>query len=318
MRVFIMDPIAPSAVQLLSRHHTVVDYPASRTEDWHSNADAVVVRTFEVRASDLANAKRLKIVAKHGTGVDNIDIEAAAAANVIVTNTPGANANAVAEYALAITLAVARKVNLADRSLRSGAKVNLQGGMELAGKTIGVLGFGDIGRRTARLYKAAFGAGILVYDPYAPDTALAELGATRVASLAELLPLCDVVSLHLPLLDSTRSLIGKAEFELMRNSALFINVARGGIVDESALYHALETGEIAGAASDVFEKEPVPTSHPLLKLSNFVASPHIAASSNESLERMGAAAAKAVIDALAGKSPAHPVMPQAEVLHAAS
>lgn len=318
MNVFIMDPIAPSAVQLLSRHHTVVDYPASRTEDWHANADAVVVRTFEVRASDLPKAKRLKIVAKHGTGVDNIDIEAAAEANVLVTNTPGANANAVAEYALAITLAVARKVSLADQSLRSGKKAQLQGGMELAGKTIGVLGFGDIGRRTARLYKAAFDAKILAYDPYASDAALAELGAVRVPSITELLPLCDVVSLHLPLLDSTRNLIGKAEFELMRDSALFINVARGGIVDEDALYHALESGEIAGAASDVFETEPVPTSHPLLQLSNFIASPHIAASSNESLERMGAAAANAVIDALAGKSPAHQVLPQAESLHATS
>ncbi|WP_051888718.1 hydroxyacid dehydrogenase [Caballeronia sordidicola] len=318
MKVFVMDPIDGSAVQSLSRFHTVVDYPASRNEDWHAHADAVVVRTFEVRATDFAKAQKLKIVAKHGTGVDNIDLEAASGANVLVTNTPGANANAVAEYALAMTLAVARKVSLADRTLRNQQKGTLQNGMELHGKTIGFLGLGDIGSRTARLFKAAFDATILAYDPYAPDSVFEALGAVRISSIHELLPRCDVVSLHLPLLASTRNLVGEVEFALMRDSALFINVARGGIADEGALYSALESGRIAGAASDVFEKEPVQASHPLLQLNNFVASPHIAASSNESLQRMGAAAAAAVIDALAGRNPAHQILPKPELLHTPS
>jgi D-3-phosphoglycerate dehydrogenase len=124
------------------------------------------------------------------------------------------------------------------------------------------------------------------------------------------------VSLHLPLLDATRNLIGTREFSLMRDSALFINVARGGIVDEGALYQALINGEIAGAASDVFETEPVPATHPLLSLENFVASPHIAASSKESLQRMGFAAANAVIEALAGRTPAHQILPNPVVITA--
>ncbi|PTQ93366.1 D-3-phosphoglycerate dehydrogenase [Paraburkholderia sp. GV068] len=316
MKVFVMDPIDPSAVELLSRAHTVVNYPESRSADWHTNADAVVVRTFEVRATDFPKASNLKIVAKHGTGVDNVDIEAASEAGVLVTNTPGANANAVAEYALAIALALARKVSVADRTLRLPAQTQLQGGVELTGKTVGLLGFGDIGRRTARLFKAAFGSELVVYDPYAPQAAFAELGAIRVNSIHELLPLCDLVSLHLPLLAATKNLIGEAEFKLMRDSALFVNVARGGIVDEGALYQALVDGQIAGAASDVFETEPVPASHPLLTLENFVASPHIAASSKESLVRMGHAAAHAVIEALAGRTPPHQVLPKPNVINA--
>ena len=315
MKVFIMDPIDPSAVELLSAVHVVVDYPASRNEDWHANADAVVVRTFEVRQADFQKAVRLKIVAKHGTGVDNVDIEAASDANVLVTNTPGANANAVAEYALAITLALARKISVADRALRQHKAVQLQNGVELRGKTVGILGFGDIGRRTARLFGAAFGARLLAYDPYVSDSIFQEYGAVRVSSIDELLPACDVVSVHLPLLAETRGLIGAPEFALMRNTALFVNVARGGIVDESALYQALAEGYIAGAASDVFETEPVPHTHPLLTLDNFVASPHIAASSRESLVRMGAAAAHAVIEALAGRSPAHQVRPKSTILN---
>ncbi|WP_181155029.1 hydroxyacid dehydrogenase [Burkholderia multivorans] len=308
MKVFVMDPIDPSAVELLSTAHTVVDYPKSRSVDWHANADAVVVRTFEVRATDFLKARHLKIVAKHGTGVDNIDIAAANEAGVLVTNTPGANANAVAEYALALTLALARRVSVADRALRLRKQTQLGGGVELGGKTVGLLGFGDIGRRTARLFKAAFGSELVVYDPYAPDSAFEVLGAVRANSIPELLPVCDVVSLHLPLLAATKNLIGTPEFKLMRDSALFINVARGGIVDEDALYRALADGEIAGAASDVFETEPIPPSHPLLTLDNFVASPHIAASSQESLLRMGHAAAHAVLEALAGRTPPHQIL----------
>ncbi|WP_180970732.1 NAD(P)-dependent oxidoreductase [Burkholderia sp. WAC0059] len=315
MNVFIMDPIDASAVKLLSEVHTVVDYPASRQQDWHTNADAVVVRTFEVRAADVQKARKLKLVAKHGTGVDNIDVGAAADAGVIVTNTPGANAAAVAEYALAITLALARKVTIADKAVRQPILPRLSAGMELGGKTVGVLGFGDIGRRTARLFKAAFNTDLLVYDPFVPDAALEEPGAARAGSVHELLARCDVVTLHLPLSAETRNLIGAAEFALMRDTALLINVARGGIVNEADLYRALVDGRIAGAASDVFEIEPVQATHPLFELQNFVASPHIAASSKESLVRMGAAAAEAVLDVLAGRAPAHRVLPQPEFLN---
>lgn len=313
MKVFIMDPIDAGAVELLSRTHVVVDYPASRENDWRSHADAVVVRTFEIRAPDLAHVKKLRIVAKHGTGVDNLDVEALNEAGIIVTNTPGANAAAVAEYALAVTLALSRKVTIANRAARMTVPTRVAAGMELGGKTIGILGFGDIGRRTARLFRSAFDTKLLVYDPYAPKEALTDFDATQVACLHELLPLCDVVSLHLPLSPETRNLIGASELALMRGTALLINVARGGIVNETALYGALVGGQIAGAASDVFDSEPVDPSHPLLTLENFIASPHIAASSKESLVRMGTASAIAVLEALAGRTPPHLVLPKSNI-----
>jgi D-3-phosphoglycerate dehydrogenase len=310
MKVFVMDPIARSAVARLAEHHTVVDYPASRQADWHADADALIVRTYEVRRDDFARSQRLRIVAKHGTGVDNIDLDAAAKAGVWITNTPGANANAVAEYALAMTLAVVRRVSLADRSLREGRSVALQEGIELKQKTVGLVGLGDIGGRTARLFRAAFDARIIAYDPYVNNAKFDALQVERVSSLEALLPVCDVVSLHLPLSDATRNLFCAERLAMLRPSAFLINVARGGIVDESALYDALLNKRLAGAAFDVFESEPVSNAHPLLTLDNFIGSPHIAAGSIESLQRTGAAAVEAVIQALSDKTPAHVLVPR--------
>lgn len=305
MTIFIMDRIAPEAVAQLRQQHDVVDFPASRERDWRSEADALIVRTFQVRATDLEHVKRLKIIAKHGSGVDNIDISAANAKGILVTNTPGANASAVAEYVLALALTAARRVTLSDRNLRTSSGGQVQDGIELGGKTLGLIGLGDIGSKTSRLFKGAFGAQVLAYDPYATDEVFAAAGATRVADIDTILREADVLSLHVPLLDSTRHLIGADQFARMKSTAILVNAARGGIVDEIALYDALSKGTIAGAGSDVFEVEPPPADHPLLSLSNFVGSPHVAGSSRESLLRMGRGAADAVIDALAGRRPAH-------------
>jgi len=305
MTIFIMDRIAPEAVAQLRRQHDVVDFPASRERDWRNEADALIVRTFQVRAPDLEQAKRLKIVAKHGSGVDNIDISAANAKGIIVTNTPGANADAVAEYVLALALTAARRVALSDRNLRSSSNDQVQDGIELGGKTLGLIGLGDIGSKTCRLFKGAFGARVLAYDPYAPDQVFATAGAIRVADIETILREADVLSLHVPLVDSTRHLIGASQLASMKPTAILVNAARGGIVDEAALYDALTNGTIAGAGCDVFEVEPPSADHPLFSLPNFVGSPHIAGSSRESLLRMGSGAAEAVIDALAGRRPAH-------------
>jgi D-3-phosphoglycerate dehydrogenase / 2-oxoglutarate reductase len=305
MTVFIMDRIAPEAVDQLRQQHNVVDFPASRERDWRSEADALIVRTFQVREQDLAHVTRLKIIAKHGSGVDNIDISAANAKGILVTNTPGVNANAVAEYVLALALTVARGVVLSDRNLRSSSGSQLQDGIELGGKTLGLIGLGDIGSKTSRLFKGAFGAQVLAYDPYATDEVFAIAGATRVTEVDTILREADVLSLHIPLLDSTRHLIGTKQLARMKPTAILINAARGGIVDEAALYDALKSRIIAGAGSDVFEVEPPPADHPLFTLPNFVGSQHIAGSSRESLLRMGHGAAQAVIDALAGRPPTH-------------
>jgi len=305
MAIFIMDRIAPETVAQLRQQHEVVDFPESRDRDWRNEADAMIVRTFQVRAPDLAQVKRLKIVAKHGSGVDNIDIAAASARGILVTNTPGANADAVAEYVLALALSAARRIVLSDRNLRHSVMGAVQDGLELGGKTLGLIGLGDIGSRTSRLFKGAFGARVLAYDPFASDEVFAAAGATKVADIDTILRQADVVSLHVPLLESTRNLIGQQQLAAMKPTAILVNAARGGVVDETALYEALKNGVIAGAASDVFEIEPPPADHPLFSLPNFIGSPHVAGSSRDSLLRMGSGAAQACIEALAGRQPAH-------------
>lgn len=305
MAIFIMDRIAEEAVAFLRQHHEVVDFPLSRGRDWKSEASALIVRTYQVREADIGQAHRLKIVAKHGSGVDNIDIAAANRHGIIVTNTPGANADAVAEYVLALALCTARRVALSDRRLREGAQGQAQDGIELGGKTLGLIGLGDIGSKTSRLFRNAFSAQVIAYDPYAPESAFEQCGARKVDDIATVLRDADVISLHVPLLDSTRHLIGAEELDMMKPTAILVNAARGGIVDEAALYTALSSGRIAGAGSDVFETEPPPSTHPLLSLDNFVGSPHIAGSSREALQRMGFGAARAVLAALAGDTPAH-------------
>jgi D-3-phosphoglycerate dehydrogenase / 2-oxoglutarate reductase len=305
MAIFIMDRIAEEVVAFLRQHHEVVDFPASRERDWKAEATALIVRTFQVREADIGQAQRLKIVAKHGSGVDNIDIAAANSKGIVVTNTPGANADAVAEYVLAMALTAARRVSLSDRRTRNGIPDQAQDGIELGGKTLGLVGLGDIGSKTSLLFKNAFSARVVAYDPYAPASAFEQCSAQRAVDLATVLREADVISLHVPLLDSTRHLIGAEQLDMMKPTAILVNAARGGIVDESALHAALAAGRIAGAASDVFETEPPASNHPLFALDNFVGSPHIAGSSREALQRMGFGAARAVLAVLAGDTPDH-------------
>ena len=305
MAIFIMDRVAQEAVDLLRAHYEVVDFPMSRERDWRTEATAMIVRTFQMREADIATAQRLKIIAKHGSGVDNIDIPAATSKGITVTNTPGANADAVAEYVLTLALATARRVSLSDRRLRTGVPGQVQDGIELGGKTLGLIGLGDIGSRTASLFRKAFSAEVIAYDPYAPASSFEQCGARQVRDVSSVLTDADVISLHVPLIDSTRHLIGAAELAMMKPTAILINAARGGIVDELALHAALLDGRIAGAGSDVFESEPPPADHPLLGLDNFVGSPHVAGSSREALQRMGFGAARAVLAVLSGETPPH-------------
>ncbi|MFG1270712.1 NAD(P)-dependent oxidoreductase [Xanthobacter versatilis] len=237
------------------------------------------------------------------TGVDNIDVAEAKARGIIVTNTPGANAQAVAEYVVTVAFALARKVTLADRSVRSGTWGQPVGTFEIGGKTIGIVGFGDIGARVAHMFSAGLDARVMAYDPYAPEAAFAVAGAVRVDALQSLLRNADVVSLHVPLNAATRGMIGAAEFGRMRVGSILINLARGGIVDEAALVDALASGHLAGAASDVFVEEPVPASHSLFGLETFIASPHPVGSNREALLRMGLQATESIIDLLAGRAP---------------
>jgi D-3-phosphoglycerate dehydrogenase / 2-oxoglutarate reductase len=308
VKVFILEPISDKAVAYLCERCEVVDWrdPAA-VRRWPEEADGLVVRIAPIAADDVRRAARLKAIGKHGVGIDNIPVAVVRERGIAVVNTPGANADAVAELALGLALVAARHVVAADRGLRAGRRGTVPTGRELAGRTLGVVGFGQVGRRTAALFARALGTPVLAYDPGLPPAVMEAAGARACGTLDELLAGADIVSLHLPLTPASRHLIGRRELGLMRPAAILVNVARGGIVDEAALAEALASGRPAAAASDVFAEEPPPPDHPLLRLENFIATPHIGMATEEALDRVGLLVAEQVVEILAGKAPRHPV-----------
>jgi len=255
----------------------------------------------------LESAPRLKVIGRHGVGVDNVDLEAATELGIQVVNTPHAVTEGVVEHTVGLMLDVAKRITYADRRLRAGdweVRYRLSG-RELRGRTLGVIGFGRIGRRVAQTCFYGFGMQILYTDVVsAPDLEQA-LGARRLA-LDDLLRTAEFITLHVPLLPETRHLLGEREFRLMRRDAILINCARGAVIDEKALYRALTEGWIAGAGIDVFEEEPTPADNPLLGLENLVATPHTATATEEALLNM-ALVAKDVVRVLKGEPPEYPV-----------
>jgi len=258
------------------------------------DVDGAIIGAMPMTARVFEGAPKLKVVSTHGVGFDHVDLEAAARHGVIVANCPGANDQAVADLAIGLMVCLARQVVPANRDLRNGEWKNYQGN-ELWKKTLGLIGLGRIGRAVARR-AGGFDMNVLAYDPFV-DARQAEAAGTRPASFDEVISSADYLSLHLVLNDQTRNIIGKKELERMKPSAFLINTARGGLVDEDALYTALEAGKLAGAALDVFSEEP-PLEQGLLYLPNVVATPHIGAHSKEAIERVGVLAAQNVVQAL--------------------
>lgn len=308
MKVFVLDAIHAKGMEVLRRHAEVVapDDPAIRR--WREEADGVILRgNTPITAADFAAAVRLKAVSKQGTGVDKIDLEAARAHGIRVMNTPALNAEAVSEMAMTLALCAARQVPMLDRLLRSGAPVAREdydgsrggGGHGFRGKTVGIVGMGAIGRLTAEKWHAAFATRVLWYDPYAAESACGGF-AERVERLTDLLPKVDLLSIHAPLTAETRGLIGRRELALMKPTSIVVSVARGGIVDEVALYDALASGALFGAALDVFEKEPPPASHPLFSIPAFVGTPHLGAGTLECREETAVAVVEQLLEVLAG------------------
>ncbi|MBE0689650.1 MAG: phosphoglycerate dehydrogenase [Anaerolineae bacterium] len=260
----------------------------------------------EVTSTAIEQAQGLRVISRFGVGIDNVDLVAATARGIVVTNTPGANSIAVAELTLALMLALARHVTRHDRAIRNG-DWSVISGMELHGQTLGIVGLGRIGQETAQRARA-FGMRILYYDPVpASAEVVAALGATA-CTLDELLAEADVVSLHLPLMDDTRNLIGARAMERMKTGALLINTARGGLVDEAALYEALAQNKLGGAAFDAFAKEPS-IGNPLLELENFIPAPHSGSATRQTTLRMGLMAAENAVMVLRGERPLHVVNP---------
>ncbi len=246
----------------------------------------------------LAAAPNLKIIAKHGAGVDSVDIAAATLRGIAVMVANGANADAVAEHALALMLSLSRELPRFDRDVRSGAWRDLnQFTRDFSARTVGIVGYGQIGERTARLAQAC-GARVVIHTRSA---IVPPAGMAYEADLDRLLETVDIVSLHCPLTDQTRGLIGAAQFARMKPGALLINTARGPVIDETALVAALQSGKLAGAALDTFAVEPPDPANPLFALPNVIVTPHIAAATTGAMTRMGTLAANNIICWLRGE-----------------
>ncbi|CAM05328.1 D-3-phosphoglycerate dehydrogenase [Saccharopolyspora erythraea NRRL 2338] len=300
--VLIAEKLAPSVLDALGdeveiRHVDGTDRPALL--DAVRDADALLVRSAtKVDAEVLAATTRLKVVARAGVGLDNVEVPAATERGVMVVNAPTSNIVSAAEHAVALLLAVARNVAAADASLRAGEwKRSSFSGVELNGKTVGVVGLGKIGQLFAQRI-AAFGTELIAYDPYVSPARAAQLGIELV-SLEELLERADAISIHLPKTAETLGLIGAEELKRAKKGQLIVNAARGGLIDEEALADAIRSGHIGGAGIDVYKTEPT-TSSPLFELTNVVATPHLGASTAEAQDRAGTDVARSVLLALRG------------------
>ncbi|CAM5598056.1 hypothetical protein SXANM310S_01649 [Streptomyces xanthochromogenes] len=264
-----------------------------------ADADAVLIRSAtSMDAEAIAAAPRLKVIARAGIGLDNVAVAEATAAGVLVVNAPTSNIVSAAEHAIALLLAVARNVAPADAALRAGRWQRARfTGVELSGKVLGIVGLGRIGSLVARRM-AAFDMRVIAYDPYA-DAESAERAGVRLVPLDELLAHSDFITVHLPKTPETLGLIGAGAFAGMKPGVRIVNAARGGIVDEDALYAALLEGRVAGAGLDVFATEPC-TASPLFALENVVATPHLGAGTAEAQEKAGTSVAASVLLALSG------------------
>jgi len=304
VRILVAEPVAREGVDLLRAHHEVDERPGqSRSELCAAlpDYDALVVRSqVQVDAELIAAAPRLVVIGRAGVGVDNVDLEAATRAGVVVVNAPTGNTIAAAEHTLALLYGVARRTAAADASMRRGEWSRSQfTGVELRGKTLGIIGLGKIGQAIA-VRARAMEMTVLGVDPFISAEAAANHGAELV-DLDELLGRSDVVTVHVPITRATRGLIGRKELMKLKPGAIVLNVARGGIVDEAALGEALRSGHVGGAGVDVFEQEP-PTGSPLLDAPNTLLTPHLGASTAEAQVLVAEEVAAQVIDVLDGRS----------------
>ena len=314
-KVVITEPIDNRGIEILKREAEVVYLPQLSERnllDEIREAHAVAVRIAKVDRDLLAQSKNLLVIAKHGVGYDNIDVEAATQKRIPVVNTPEANAESVAEHNLGLMLSLSKKICTSDRALRQGSFEGQKNyiGTELKDKKLGVIGLGRIGSETARKCKLAFNMDIIVYDPYVPKEKLEQMGYAKTEKLYDLLQESDYVVICVPLTKETTNLIGLKELGLMKANAFLINSSRGGIVNEAALYDHLVKKKIAGAALDVFSQEPPPSDHPLLSLDNFIATPHIGGVTAESMRRMAITMAEDILRVFRGERPRYLVNPQ--------
>lgn len=306
-KIVLLGPMPAAATDLLEARDDVVyevvtDVSEENLLEKIKDADGVTVRTARITARLIAHAERLKIVSRFGVGYDNVDVPALRERGIPLAVVGTANSLAVAEATIYMMLELAKMGREHDRAVRAGNwdyRLELNA-IEMWRKKLLIIGFGRIGTRLAKRC-LAFEMEVLVADPYVDDDTIAAAGCAPVDDFRAALPDMDYVSLHLPLNGESENMIGAREFEAMKPSAILINAARGGIVNEADLCDALKSGQIRGAGLDVFEHEPPRTDDPLFQLDNVIFSPHIAGVSKEAANRMAIACAQNVLDALDGK-----------------
>jgi D-3-phosphoglycerate dehydrogenase len=299
VRVLVRESIAPAGVDLLREHFDVDEDAESDLAEIIDRYDAIVVRSATKLTAELIDrASRLKVIGRAGVGVDNVDVEAATRRGIVVANAPESTVVSAAEHTVGLLVALARNIPQAHAALKQGRwERKAYGGIELAGKTLGVLGFGRIGQQVARR-AAGLGMRVVAYDPFVAADRFRELGVERVETPDEVYAAAEFLTLHLPLTPETRGSLNAGAFAKMQDGVRIVNAARGELVDEPALVEALQSGKIAGAALDVFSEEPY--SGPLLELDNVVVTPHLAASTGEAQDRAGVIVAEQVAAALEG------------------
>lgn len=295
--VLVTETIAPSAMARLVEKYNVV----SNFDD-PEQINAVLTRKISVTKEFMEKAKNLKVIANHGAGTDQIDLQAAQEFGIPVLSAPGLNALSVAELAVGFFISLSFKMKFADQGLAQGKFESFGlpelSGNEISGKKLGILGSGNIARELTRIMKSAFKNDIYCWNPHKNAQQLSELGFTKVDDLETLFSTCDLISVHIPLNSETKNLINRQLLQNANPNLLLVNTARGGIINETDLYEALVNKKIRGAASDVFTKEPPSKDNPLLTLHNFIATPHLAGSTQEALERVGNATVDNIISVL--------------------
>lgn len=318
-KVVLCEPINEVGHQLLvDNGFEVVTSPSAKTEDLVKvvpGAVALIVRTSKLDNAVIDAADSLKLISRHGIGFDNIDVDYATSKGILVSRVLNANSYSVAEYTVTVMMTMGRNIVGADSLVRTGklsdstaslpglVKKYQAGGREIKGKTLGIIGFGNIGSMIAKLAEG-LGVSVVTYDPYITK----ELpGITKYDELADLLKVSDFVTLNVPLTDSTKNLINKDTLKLMKPTAYLINPSRGGIVNEADLTEALNNGVIAGATVDVFSVEPPQLDNPLFSAKNIILTPHIAGTTKEAIDNLSLGAAQAVVDFCEGKVPTYVV-----------
>lgn len=314
-RVVVTDTIDKRGIEILKKGAEVIylpEMPGRTLSDEISRAHAILVRgRFKIDRNIIEQGKDLLIIAKTGVGVDTIDIEAATEKRIVVTNTPAANYISVAEHTIGLMLSLCRNICISDRLLREGKLKKREDytGIELEGKTLGLIGMGRIGSELAQKCKIAFRMPIIYFDPYVPQQKTEQSGYKKIEKLDDLLKESDFVAICTALTRETTNLIGAEELASLKVTAFLVNSARGGIVNEQELYNCLLKKRIAGAACDAFVVEPPPPDSPLLTLDNFIATPHIGGVTEESVLRMTIQAAEEIMRVLQGQRPLYAINP---------